>query len=252
MVNFFGKLNFISGLNLVSALLVVVTVASCTSSSAPPASQPAAKTDPSSGGGGDNSDPSAGSPDGGIQGPAPDLGPTLPTTGNKSNNANAYIASKDPNCQSSAACPPANLALLVPQAGQALSGTTGQTVTWKFVGYDQNSASRHVAVILSGLPDQATLDPLLSMGNPNGTVTLTWTPVTAGKNTIGIILRDFDRCAVTEAANGVCISTTFNPIYDKQLPPVNYNITAASSPSSACPSGGILSNIAGATKPVGC
>ena len=85
-------------------------------------------------------------------------------------------------------------------------------------------SSRHVAMILSNLPPDATITPI-SMGKPIVAATINWIPTVAGNSAINVILRDFDRCLVSEADQTVCERSAPLPAYDTPHAPIPIVIT---------------------------
>ncbi len=117
-------------------------------------------------------------------------------------------------------------------------------------------SSRHVAMILSNLPPDATITPL-SMGKPIVAATINWIPTQAGNSAINVILRDFDRCLVSETDQTVCERSAPLPAYDTPHAPIPIVITDPAQKCAApAPSPGFLglpNPFAPApTKPVGC
>jgi hypothetical protein len=117
-------------------------------------------------------------------------------------------------------------------------------------------SSRHVAMILSNLPPDATLTPI-SLGKPIVAATISWIPTVAGNSAISVILRDFDRCLVSEPDQTVCERSTPLPAYDTPHAPIPIVITDPKPKCTApAPSPGFLgipNPFASApTTPVGC
>ncbi|MCX6106028.1 MAG: hypothetical protein NTY08_09385 [Proteobacteria bacterium] len=172
------------------------------------------------------------------------LDPEPPATENGSGSG-GYLVSKDPECKRADECPPAN-PLLRPLT-PSLTGIGGTKLIWQFEAYDQAQPKRRLAIIIKGLPDLATIDLPLTLGTVVNKITVTYLPSTALTGQLDIILRDFDRCIVSEAENAVCVSSTFNAAYDRQQPPVPFTIEGNPSSVKNCPKPAFFS-----TPPPGC
>ena len=174
---------------------------------------------------------------------SPSLDPETPATENGSGSG-GYLVSKDPECKKADECPPANPQLILPPS---LTGIGGTKLTWQFAAYDQAQPKRRLAIIIKGLPDLANIDLPLTLGTVVNKITVTYLQSTALTGQLDIIVRDFDRCIVSEAENAVCVSSTFNAAYDRQQPPVPFTIAANPSSVKNCPKPSFLS-----TPPPGC
>jgi len=110
----------------------------------------------------------------------------------------------------------------------ALSGTGLATALPGSTAATNNSlagkSARHVVMILSNVPPEATVTPI-TLGKPLVTATITWIPTAQGARSINVVLRDFDRCFVTEADQTACERSTILPAYDTQYAPVPIVIT---------------------------
>ena len=85
-------------------------------------------------------------------------------------------------------------------------------------------SARHVVMILSNVPPEATVTPI-TMGKPVVTATITWIPTAQGARSLNVVLRDFDRCIVSEPDQTACERSTILPAYDTQYAPLPIVIT---------------------------
>ena len=167
----------------------------------------------------------------------PPVGDDSPPPENVSGSG-GYLVSKDPECKKSDECPPANPQLVLPPS---LTGIGGTKLTWQFAAFDQAQPKRRLAIIIKGLPDLANIDLPLTAGTVVNKITVTYLPSAALTGQLDIIVRDFDRCIVSEAENAVCVSSTFNPAYDRQQPSLPFTISANPSSGKNCPKPSLFS-----------
>ena len=148
--------------------------------------------------------------------------------------------SLDPNCKKKDSCPPASPELLL--QGSSSGGFTGQQGTrlsWRLNAFDRAQPTRRLAIFTRGLPSTATTEPDFTQKITNE-IRISYTPPQAESGVVEVFIRDYDRCLVTETEKPVCLSSIFNPAYDRQQPNIQYQFQGTSV--KKCPTPGLFSS----------
>lgn len=122
----------------------------------------------------------------------------------KSLNNKAERPQSESYCTNNQACLPPSLAIIADNAGEfGLVAYVGETVRWKFIGFDHNSDKRKLNIFVANLPPDAVFEPL---EHSSATVEIVWTPKQEmrSEKPLEVQVRDSDRCAVKNPITNPC------------------------------------------------